>query len=164
MHLLARVAQRIERRFPKPGVAGSIPVASILPQKIIFDPRREYFASRFAALTRTVAFLSMKPPPWRLFCSSIPNLNFAGWAWCATSCTFTALSELPRTPFTLPPSLHGPWSAVAAVTVSTAAIARPADRAMPLSLCDTGCLSKRRSFAFAKITMAPAETSKRAYL
>eukprot|EP00964_Phaeocystis_antarctica_P050941 scaffold29694_cov74-Phaeocystis_antarctica.AAC.1 len=27
MHLLARVAQRIERRFPKPGVAGSIPVA-----------------------------------------------------------------------------------------------------------------------------------------
>ena len=31
MHLLARVAQRIERRFPKPGVAGSIPVASILP-------------------------------------------------------------------------------------------------------------------------------------
>ena len=28
MNLLARVAQRIERRFPKPGVAGSIPVAS----------------------------------------------------------------------------------------------------------------------------------------
>ena len=56
MHLLARVAQRIERRFPKPGVAGSIPVASILPIFVyeassvealfLFDPRwrREYFA------------------------------------------------------------------------------------------------------------------------
>ena len=57
MHLLARVAQRIERRFPKPGVAGSIPVASIFSLLLsFFFPFLYIHSFSFAVARRAFAF------------------------------------------------------------------------------------------------------------